>query len=131
MGKHIVTLQMEELGQKHSGRDQFCHVGGRRGNKKLHLGLALGWELEERRMCWVRKKKAGERHSRQRQQPEQRLRGGAEQGLCTIQEGRKLLQPDCKGTGGYQRPPTPKGMWLDPQGLCLNWCLILKVGDSM
>lgn len=86
MGKHIVTLQMEELGQKHNGRDQFCHVGGRRGNK----GLALGWELEERRMCWV-KKKVGERHSRQRQQPEQRLRGSAEQGLCMIKEGRKVI----------------------------------------
>lgn len=40
----------EEPGQKHGGKDQFCHVG-RRGNRKPHAGLVSGLELEETITC--------------------------------------------------------------------------------
>ena len=79
---HSYAPTGEGPGQKHGGRQGEGATGS----------FTLAWSQIGTRgndICWV-KKRAGERHSRHRQHPEQRLRGGAEQGLCTIKEERKV-----------------------------------------
>lgn len=88
-----------------------CKVGeiilpcwGERGNKTAAPWPGLGVGLEEIRICCV-KERLGERHSRQKQQPEQGFKGSAEHDLCVIKEGRKVTAARSRrtwATRGFQ-----------------------------
>lgn len=73
-------------------------VGDRgRGQQEAAPWPGLRSELEETIICWV-KETVGERHSRQRQQPEQRLRGPGQSKVCAqLRRKERLLQPDPRG----------------------------------
>ena len=113
----------EELEYKCGGRGQFYHVGGK-GQQEAAPCPGLRQEPKETLICWVR------RGWEKRWQPERRLRGGAEQGLCTIPEQREVTAARSQRAGNIRGLQLQRQRHLTPQSSFKLMLSILKLAGS-
>lgn len=108
MSKHIVILQRRGAGIKTWRERLILPCWGEGGDKKLHLSLALGWELEEKIIFWV-KKRVGKRHSGRGRSLNQGSEMAQRKVHAQLKREEKLLQMDCEGPG-IPEAPNAKGV---------------------